>query len=738
MRKKRILLWIGIGLVSLIVLVLLLAPPLGKRYVIKHSKELLGRKIVLEKLRLNYFTGTLKLYNFQMYEANDKDVFASFDTLVVDMEPYGYFSDHFVMEQFYLKGLNVNITKKDSIFNFDDLVAFHMASDSIPKDTLNEEPIKYSLSNLELKESYFTFDDKDVDNLTHIDDFSFFIPFVEWDQSVKSNADFKFKFKRGGYFESILNINPIDGEFDARIIVKDLYLDPFYEYVAEYALINSFDGRLNSTVDIRGNINEPEKAILSGIVDVSDFSMSDQNGEKFMAAEKVHTSLAEINYDKESYIIDTLDITSSYMKFELDSVSNNIFRIFKLDSVREEATTETEEENTVAVEEDSSASTMYYQVNHLSLNTSEMDYTDNLTGQPFNYSLSEIEIEADSISSKADWIDIYAKMLLNDRGTLDAKLGYDPSNLLTMRVDITVERFLLSDLNIYSNHYTGHSILQGDMFYYSNSNITNGNIVSENRLLVKNVTVDNNDSGLYSLPLKFAIFLLKDKNGDINLEVPVRGDLNDPEVDIGKIVWTTFKNMITNAVAKPVNFLAGLVGGDPKELETIEFTYLDSIPSEKHYRQLDLLLDLEAQKEGLEIEMEYFVDSKLQKEALAKSKIGQQYFSETQKDYLKDEEGFTIYVNMQMAGDSLSTDQKALALADPVTMDSLSVQFNRSRMAQLRNYLKSKKDSTLISIRAAEIKEPKNKGSQPVFDIRYSMLDESGSIANDSIPNSGI
>ncbi|WP_019668297.1 DUF748 domain-containing protein [Eudoraea adriatica] len=733
MGKKKILLWIGIGLGSLIVLVLLLAPPLGKRYVIKHSKELLGRKIDLEKLRLNYFTGTLKLYNFQMYEANDKDVFASFDTLVVDMEPYGYFSDHFVMEQFYLKGLNVNITKKDSIFNFDDLVAFHMASDSIPEDTLNEEPIKYSLSNLELKESYFTFDDKDVDNLTHIDDFSFFIPFVEWDQSVKSNADFKFKFKRGGYFESILNINPIEGEFDARIIVKDLYLDPFYKYVAEYALINSFDGRVNSTLDITGNINEPEKALLSGTADILDFSMSDQNGEKFMAAEKVHTSLAEINYDKESYIIDTLDITSSYVKFELDSVSNNIFRIFKLDSVREEATTETEEENTVVVEEDSSASTMHYQVNHLSLNTSEMDYTDNLTGQPFNYSLSEIEIEADSISSTADWIDIYAKMLLNDRGTLDAKLGYDPSNLLTMGVDITVERFLLSDLNIYSNHYTGHSILQGDMFYYSNSKITNGNIVSENRLLVKNVTVDNNDSGLYSLPLKFAIFLLKDKNGDINLEVPVRGDLNDPEVDIGKIVWTTFKNMITNAVAKPVNFLAGLVGGDPKELEAIEYTYLDSIPTEKQIRQFDLLLKLEEKKEGLEIDMVYYVDPDLQKEALAEAKIGALYFEKTQKDYLKDEEGFKSFVQAQIDGDSLDLNQAIMQLANPIEMDSLSNRFNRARMNSATEYLKTANDSTQIIIRTADSKEPLNKGSMPVFQLEYSMLDENGAMANDSI-----
>ena len=733
MGRKKILLWIGIGLGSLIILTLLLAPPLGKNYVIKHSKELLGRKIDLEKLRLNFFTGTLKLYNFQMYEANDEDVFASFDTLIVDMEPYGYFSDHFVMEQFYLKGLNVNVTKKDSIFNFDDLVAFHMASDTIPKDTLNEEPIKYSLSNLELKESNFTFDDKDVDNITHIDDFSFFIPFIEWDQSEKSNADFKFKFKRGGYFESVLNINPIDGEFDAQITVKDLYLDPFYKYVAEYALINSFDGRLNSIVDIRGNINEPKKALLSGTVDVSDFSMSDQNGQKFMAAEKVHTALAEINYYKESYIIDTLDINSSYMKFELDSVSNNIFRIFKLDSVREEAVTETEEENTVAIEADSSASTIYYQVNHLRLNTSEMDYTDNLTGQPFNYHLSEIEIDSDSIASDADWIDIYAQMLLNDRGTLDAKLGYDPSNLLTMSIDITVERFLLSDLNIYANHYTGHSILQGDMYYYSNSKITNGNIVSENRLLVRDVSVDSDADGLYSLPLKFAIFLLKDKNGDINLEVPVRGDLNDPEVDVGKIVWTTFKNMIGNAVAKPVNFLAGLVDGDPKELEAIEYTYLDSIPTEKQIRQFDLLLKLEEKKEGLEIDMVYYVDPDLQKEALAQSKVGELYFEKTQKDYLKDEEGFKSFVQEQIAGDSLEIEKAIMKLANPIEIDSLSSRFNRARINSAKEYLKTANDSTQIIIRTADAKEPLNTGSMPVFQLEYSMLDENGAMASDSI-----
>ena len=82
---------------------MLFSPVIAKNYIIKNSKELLGRQVQIEKLRINYFTGTVKVFDFQMLEANDKDVFASFDTLVVDMEPYGYFKDHFVMENFYLQ-----------------------------------------------------------------------------------------------------------------------------------------------------------------------------------------------------------------------------------------------------------------------------------------------------------------------------------------------------------------------------------------------------------------------------------------------------------------------------------------------------------------------------------------------------------------------------------------------------------------------------------------------------------
>ncbi len=156
---------------------------------------------------------------------------------------------------------------------------------------------------------------------------------------------------------------------------------------------------------------------------------------------------------------------SPFLLFELDSVSNNVFRIFKLDSVSgesEEPKVETETET------DSVAhSSLFYAIDHFNLNSGVMDYTDNLTGQPFNYHLSEIHIETDSIYSNADWVEINADMLLNERGTLKAQVGFDPVDYLDGSLNISVEKFLLPDLNIYTNHYVGHTMVEGDMFYYS-------------------------------------------------------------------------------------------------------------------------------------------------------------------------------------------------------------------------------------------------------------------------------
>lgn len=708
-----------LGIIIVITLIMFFLPNLIKNYVINNSKELIGRQIDVGKLKYNYFSSTLKVCDFKMFEQNEQDEFTTFDTLIINLEPYRFLFNEKVVEQFYIGGLMVKTVMKDSTFNFDDLIAFH----SEPKDTItaeDQEPFKFSISNIELKDSNFFFDNKNVGKETHIKDFSFVIPHIGWDQEEKSNADVKFNFENGGYFRSALNVNPINGEFDALITIKDLYLKPFYEYVSEYSEINDFNGRLNSQIKIKGNTSEVINSIVSGHIDISDFMMTDKNDKAFLKANRIDCNLKNIDYGNSTYVLDSLKFTEPYVYFEMDSITNNFFKTFRLDSNGEPVPDEPDvERNTDSI----SSSAIYYAINNLNVTEGILDYSDNITGKRFDYHLNKIKMTSDGISNKADWVNIYSDMLLNNRGTLNAKLGYNPLDLDNINLDLTIENFLLSDINLYSQYYTGHSILLGDFYYYSKSIISNADIVSENNLLVKNVEVSNEKNGLFSLPLKFALFILKDKNGDVNLEIPVRGDLNDPEISIGDIIWNTFKKRITGAATNPVNSLALLVDVDPKDYEELKFSYTDSIPSEEQFQKLDKLLEIETKKEGLKIELIHFVDPKLQHEAIALSELGKQYFKDTEKDYLKDEKGFESYLRTKAGKDSITIKEAALQLIKPETSELIANSINAALIKKTSDYLKSSKATTTISVSKADLKEPENVGSLNKLKIKFDLLE---------------
>lgn len=731
-KTKKKLKIVIISITLLIMLVMLIAPMLVKNYIIKHSKELAGRKIDLGTLKYNYFTSTVEAYDFKMFEENETDIFTAFDTLLIDLKPLKLLQDKVEIEQIYLRGLMVKTIMKDSTFNFDDLIAFHSKIDTLEVD--EEKDFKFSLSDIKLKDANLFFDDKNVGKETHITHFSFAIPFIGWDQKEKSKADVTFNFKNGGYFQTKLNINPINGEFDAQVNISDLALNSFYEYAASYSEINTFDGALDAQLEIFGNTNDVIKSQIVGHVEVDDFKMTDKYDKLFLGAKKISSDLKLIDYYNNNYKFKKLDILESYTFFQLDANTNNFFRIFKIEEPSA-VPNDSKYQNSKSKDSNQSSnesSNINYSIDNFSITSAVLDYTDNLTGEPFNYHLSNIKLDCNNISNTAKWLTIYSTMLLNNRGTLKAELGIDPNNYFNTTLDVSVEKFLLPDLNIYTNYYMGHSILKGDMYYITKSKIINGKIESENKLLVKNASLENTRKGLYNLPLKFAFFLLTDKNGDIKLDIPLRGDLNDPQVNIGKIVWQTFKTVIGKTVANPVNFLVDFVNGDPKELEEMEFSFKDSLPSEKQTRQLDKLLDLEEKKNNLKIKMKYYVDATLQKEAIATETIGRQFFEATGKLYDENETDFNAYLQQKIGNNSLSTNDMIKELAKAFPIDQMAQMRSKNLIKTITDYLKTKNLATNIIVEQSSSEAPENTGSNPKFLISYGLIDEENSTLQSS------
>jgi hypothetical protein len=680
--KKKIY-WILSILLVIVVIVLLVLPFAAKKYAIYNSKELIGRQIDIDKLKLNYFTSTVRVIGFAMYETDEEETFLSFDTLLVNLQPLNLVRNELVIEKLHLTGLYSKVIRDDTTFNFDDLIRFHTPAPDTSvsiEDTARSEPFQFRFSDIELRKANLVLDDRNVDKTMRLRDLSFAIPYIAWNQEDRSEAGIRFNFEKEGYFETKLKVDPSKGDFDAEVIINSLYLNAFYEYAALFASIGSLEGKFNADFHITGNTNTIEEAVVGGKVDIMGFEVTDSKDQRLVAMKELNVRLKKMDPFNSRFEVDSVKITGPYARFVLNDSTNNFAELLSggdiQDVTPEEETPDTEATTTPLI---------YYSLNALIIDSGVVDYTDNLTGEPFDYNLSNITFEADSITTDAGWYNIYTQMLLNNRGTLTAEVGFNPADPVNnIKLDYVIKDFLLSDLNIYSRFYMGFPIIYGDMYYKSTTEIADGQLTSENKLIMTDVELGDKGDGMHDLPLKFALFLLKDREGIINLEVPVRGDLNDPQVSVGKIVWNTFKNLILKVAAAPFDALAGLVKADPKDLKSIQYDYMDTVFTENRQKQLDMLLDLEKKKEGLGIELIYFNDADKEKEHIRKEK-------------------------------ELEDEEKIIALAEA---------YKSARIQSLLNYLNYASDSTSIKVTESKDIDPGNAGSKPVFRIEYSMAEQ--------------
>ena len=104
--------------------------------------------------------------------------------------------------------------------------------------------------------------------------------------------------------------------------------------------------------------------------------------------------------------------------------------------------------------------------------------------------------------------------------------------------------------------------------------ITKGQLKAENKVVIEQLQlgekVDSPDA--VNLPLKLAVALLKDTDGTISIELPVTGDLNNPQFSVMPIVWQTLRNLVLRAAQAPFKFIGGLItGGGSEDLGTVSF-----------------------------------------------------------------------------------------------------------------------------------------------------------------------
>jgi len=90
------------------------------------------------------------------------------------------------------------------------------------------------------------------------------------------------------------------------------------------------------------------------------------------------------------------------------------------------------------------------------------------------------------------------------------------------------------------------------------------------------------------LPVGLAVTLLRDREGKINVDIPVTGRIDDPEFSVWRIVWQVIVNLLTKVATAPFALLGALFGAG-EELSYIEFDYGSADLSEQNMKKIETL-----------------------------------------------------------------------------------------------------------------------------------------------------
>jgi len=181
----------------------------------------------------------------------------------------------------------------------------------------------------------------------------------------------------------------------------------------------------------------------------------------------------------------------------------------------------------------------------------------------------------------------------------------------------------------YSGKYVGYGLAKGKLSLDLKYKVSQKILEAENLVHVDQLTFgEKTDSpDATSLPVPLVVGLLKDRKGQIEIDMPIRGNLNDPDFKYGKVVISTLLNLLTKVVASPFSLMGKLVpgGGEDEEgLQFIEFQPGSASLTDEDMKKLEALETALDERAGLRLDVKGTFDTTLDRAALQARKLHEQ------------------------------------------------------------------------------------------------------------------
>jgi uncharacterized protein involved in outer membrane biogenesis len=410
--------------------------------------------------------------------------------------------------------------------------------------------------------------------------------------------------------------NPVVAQF--QVEGRDIDLAPLQPYLENQVNFILTSGRLGT----KGNLvfdasaQGPAKVTYNGELGVSDFTTVERNASQDLLKWKLLTlGGIQLASNPVQLRIGEIDLAGFYSRLVLGADGKLNLQNLALDKPAksdgaaadpkpvQKTAQETSPQAPAAPASEERVSIGKINLRDGNINFSDFfvkpNYTANLTG--VQGTIGELKPEAPG--------DLALEAKLDNAAPVDIRGKINPMGKeLFMDIKAKASEIELSPFSPYSGKYVGYGIEKGQLTFDVAYKLENRKLDAQTQFILNQLTFGEkiDSPTATSLPVTLAVALLKDRNGVIDVGLPISGTLDDPQFSIGGIVWRLVINIITRAVTAPFAFLGAAFGGGSSggaELSYIEFDFGRTSLSQTAEAKIKTLTAAMNNRPGLKLEI---------------------------------------------------------------------------------------------------------------------------------------
>ncbi|MDA3062525.1 MULTISPECIES: DUF748 domain-containing protein [unclassified Campylobacter] len=390
-------------------------------------------------------------------------------------------------------------------------------------------------------------------------------------QNLSSNFSAPFSAKAsvasdeiGANATSKITINPLNLEIDFDVAHPDLRkANPYLEQFLNAKIASG-------SANLKGNFKFSDKFALNAEISGKNLALNDAKGAKVFSINSAKVGALSLNESKID--IKNIAINAPYAKIHI--AKNGEINLAKLAKTSPKSTSKPASKSPAPKAQTGGQKGAFgVNISNVSVQNGSFNFIDDTLFMPLNITVSKIKTTIDKISDKSQ-ANLKFNGLVGKSGLGQIALkAYPFAPEQKSDISVVLKDVALSDITPYSAKFVGYEIKSGKSNLKLNYKINASKLNATNDINLDNLVlgekVESKDA--LDLPLDLAISILKDSDGQINVSLPISGNLNDPKFSFGGVIVGAVTKLFSDIVLSPFRFLGKIAGIDTASLDGIDF-----------------------------------------------------------------------------------------------------------------------------------------------------------------------